>query len=363
MAFVSAKPHALCSPKRKRSTDRLRPTCTGTSPTRQVNFFLDTPLHRSDPAHLPSNLTTLLSTGLHINRFLLLWRERPIVNSADSQPVFWHPSELSAKLSQLPSDSIYVPLSHTPSPNATQYFAVDVSNAEAPPTGSGQHVAPLRTLLPLLSEQDATLIAHAKSLLSWHANAQFCPRCGSKTHTIKANTARACGNQQCQTRNIYPRIMPSILALVIHRKSQKLLLGRKASWQKGRYSLLAGYAEIFESLEQTVVREVFEETKVDVHLPSVKYHSSQPWPSVNFASLMCGFVAYVEGDTLPDIHVDKTELEDAKWFEPEWLRENVSGAHFSIPGESSLASRMILEWLHCPTDPLFSAPPPLLDRL
>lgn len=143
--------------------------------------------------------------------------------------------------------------------------------------------------------------------------------------------------------------MPSVLALVLHKGGSQVLLGRKASWPPRRYSVLAGFAEIFESLEEAVAREVKEETGVAVERTSIQYHSSQPWPSAPHASLMSGFRAYVadEGDAV--ICVDKDELEDARWFEKTWLRDNLddgdgTGA-VTIPGPTSLARRLILEWL------------------
>lgn len=144
--------------------------------------------------------------------------------------------------------------------------------------------------------------------------------------------------------------MPSVLVLVLRDGGREVLLGRKASWPAKRYSLLAGFAEIFESLEQTVVREVFEETGVRVDESTIEYHSSQPWPSQPHASLMSGFKAHVTSAKDAQITVDRDELDDAKWFRKDWLLENLEadapdGAAISIPGRTSLARRLILEWL------------------
>ena len=144
--------------------------------------------------------------------------------------------------------------------------------------------------------------------------------------------------------------MPSVLVLVLRKGGREVLLGRQARWPEARYSVLAGFAEIFESLEQTVAREVREETGVVVDPLSVRYHSSQPWPSAPQASLMSGFRAYVTGDEQARVTVDQTELQDARWFKKEWLREQLvaepaGGAQISIPGHTSLARRLIMEWL------------------
>lgn len=145
--------------------------------------------------------------------------------------------------------------------------------------------------------------------------------------------------------------MPSVLVLVLRDGGREVLLGRKATWSAERYSVLAGFAEIFEGLEQTVAREVFEETGVVVDQSTIQYHSSQPWPSLPQASLMSGFRAYVTNARNAQITVDQNELEDARWFRKDWLLEHLEGnaaggPAISIPGHTSLSRRLIMEWLH-----------------
>ena len=107
-----------------------------------------------------------------------------------------------------------------------------------------------------------------------------------------------CGNDQ------YPRVDPAVIVAVSD--GQRLLLGRQASWPAQRYSVVAGFVEPGESLEQTVVREVFEETRVRVR--SCRYLGAQPWPFPG--ALMLGFIA----DAHPDEPQVDGELEDARWF-------------------------------------------------
>ena len=78
------------------------------------------------------------------------------------------------------------------------------------------------------------------------------------------------------------------------------------------YSTLAGFVEPGESLEDAVAREVREETEIEVG--AVHYHSSQPWPFP--ANIMLGFHAEA---TSSEITVDYGELEDARWFERDWI--------------------------------------------
>jgi len=112
------------------------------------------------------------------------------------------------------------------------------------------------------------------------------------------------------------------------------LLGRQKSWPKGRYSTLAGFAEPGESLEQTVVREVGEETGTRVTWS--RYISSQAWPFP--ASLMLGFHA---GATRGPVHLDG-ELEDARWFS---LQQLQSEAALLLPPTFTIARRLIEAWM------------------
>jgi NAD+ diphosphatase len=103
----------------------------------------------------------------------------------------------------------------------------------------------------------------------------------------------------------FPHIHPCAIVLV--RKGNELLLTRKAEWPAGRYSLVAGFLDFGESLEECAIREVREETGIMIE--NVRYVGSQNWPFP--AQLMAGFVADCAGG---EITVDTNELEDARWF-------------------------------------------------
>jgi len=138
-------------------------------------------------------------------------------------------------------------------------------------------------------------------------------------------TDSACGLEQ------FPRIDPAIIVLISD--GERVLLGRQASWPAGRYSTIAGFVEIGESLEDAVVREVLEETGVRVD--QISYHSSQPWPFP--ASLMLGFTAHALST---DVHRKDKELEDARWFS----REDIRARHFLLPTGLSISYRLIEHW-------------------
>ncbi|KAI0560180.1 NADH pyrophosphatase [Gracilaria domingensis] len=312
------------------------------------NFFLNTELQRPDFRGFSCDFGTLMRSVDESYLFLPVWNDRVIIE--DHRAVLWTASQLHdfvLKTNNYSEEArpLLVHLCRVNEP-LTQYIAVDASLAESPPLMEGQRAFPIRRALSFVSETDATVLAHAKSLIDWHASAKFCSRCGSVTALTHGGNARFCRNSECSTRNIYPRVMPSVITLVVRTDTNEILLGRKASWPKNRYSLIAGYAEIFESLEQTVVREVREETGVIVDEKSVEYHSSQPWPSLPHASLMAAFRAYVHEEQHAHIAVDTNELEDARWFDRHTLKELLDAdGGITIPGHTSVARRLISDWL------------------
>jgi len=126
---------------------------------------------------------------------------------------------------------------------------------------------------------------------------------------------------------------PAIIVLV--ENGDRCLLGRQRNWPEGRYSTIAGFVEPGESLEDSVRREVYEETNIRVG--QVTYHSSQPWPFPS--ALMLGFTAEA---TSSDIALNDSELEDARWFTREQLRSEFPKLPFRI----SIARRLVDNWLN-----------------
>lgn len=123
-------------------------------------------------------------------------------------------------------------------------------------------------------------------------------------------------------------------------------MGRKAVWPEGRYSLLAGFAEMAESLEECCVREVYEESGIRIQKDTIQFASSQPWPFPR--SLMIAFEAKAEAGPdggLPPIDFDKEEMDDVQWFPRSVVREELKltegssngSARLNIPGTSLLS--------------------------
>ncbi|MEV4418920.1 NAD(+) diphosphatase [Patulibacter sp. NPDC049589] len=203
----------------------------------------------------------------------------------------------------------------------------------------------LRNAAQTLSQAEGGLVAYAGALLNWHRATGFCGVCGGATTAGEAGMTRICG--VCGTHH-HPRTDPVVIMLVVDDPGDRVLLGRQAAWPARRYSTLAGFVSPGESLEEAVVREVLEEAGVVVGPPV--YRSSQPWPFP--CSLMLGFhVPFLEGT----IGGTDDELEDARWFSRDEVREAAvgddswdeppAGEGLLLPPRSAIARRLIDEWV------------------
>lgn len=173
----------------------------------------------------------------------------------------------------------------------------------------------------ILCPEDLAAYGMARSLVDWHARHRFCAVCGERTAPAKGGWQRSC--TACAAQH-FPRVDPVTIMLVEH--DGKLLLGRQPRFGPRRYSLLAGFVEPGESIEEAVAREVLEEAGVVAH--SVTYVASQPWPFPS--QLMIGCYGLADN---PAITIDTTELEDARWF----TRSQVAEAMASGPDDESTA--------------------------
>ena len=241
---------------------------------------------------------------------------------------------LGAEIADDPGAAIFLGLD----PGGTAWFALE---AEAVQVDAPERVD-VRTAAGTWSAFHAGVFAQARALLHWRHSHRHCGLCGGQLGFERGGWLGRCS--QCK-REHYPRTDPAIIAAVTD--GERLLLGRPASWIPRRYSLVAGFVEPGETLEQTVAREVLEETQVRVR--ACRYMGSQPWPFPG--QLMLGYMALAHPDE-PRVF---DELEDARWFTPDEVRQALArdveddGTGPTLPPAVSIARWLIEHWLDAVT--------------
>ena len=157
-------------------------------------------------------------------------------------------------------------------------------------------------------------------LMTWYDTNRYCGRCRTKTELKKNERAIICPN--CGN-IVYPKVSPAIIVTIT--SGDKILLARNTRFKNNYYSVLAGYVDIGESLEQTVVREVKEEAGIEIR--NLRYYKSQPWPFSG--SLMVGYFA--EADDSQPLKIDPVEISEAGWYKRGNLPDHPT--NISIAGE------------------------------
>ena len=185
-------------------------------------------------------------------------------------------------------------------------------------------MCPLRQSFYKLSNAQYLMAGKCYELLYWDQNTKYCGVCGApmKMHTEISKRCTECGKE------IWPQLATAVIVL-IHRGDEVLLV-RARNFRGDFYGLVAGFVETGETLEEAVVREVHEETGIEI--TNIRYFASQPWPYPS--GLMVGFHAdYVAGE----IHLQRSELSSGGWFRKDNLPH--------IPEKLSIARRLIDSWL------------------
>ncbi len=192
----------------------------------------------------------------------------------------------------------------------------------------------LRTLGDYLSQLEMGLAIHSQAIANWHHTHQFCARCGAPTASANGGSLRKCSSDGSEH---YPRTDGAVIVLVKD-TDDRVLLGRQKIWPEKRFSCFAGFVEPGETFEQTVLREVFEESAI--RLDSITYLGSQPWPFP--ASIMISFEALA---TNPEsAKADGEEIEEIRWFTRDQMREAISDKSLTLPPSMSVARKMIEFW-------------------
>lgn len=204
-------------------------------------------------------------------------------------------------------------------------FAAEITDEVAPPPGMA--FVGFRGLPDKLDAIRVGMAARALELLEWDRSNRFCGACGAPTRRLSDSIVRHCSNDACH-REHYPRVSPVVIVAV--ERGPEILLGRSPHFPAGLFSVLAGFVDAGEAVEQAIHREIFEETRLTVR--NLRYFASQPWPFPH--SLMLGYHADYEGG---DIVCAPGEIEEARFYHVDRLPER-------IPGSGTIAHWLIADF-------------------
>jgi NAD+ diphosphatase len=197
-------------------------------------------------------------------------------------------------------------------------FATRVDNAADP---AGAAFKGLRPMFVALGDELFHLAGTAKQIATWDRDHQYCGKCGTKTRTKadeRAKQCPACGHLD------FPRLSPAIIVAVT--RGDRLLMAHSDRFPPGLFSIIAGFVEPGETLEECVEREVREETGIQV--TAIRYFGSQSWSFPH--SLMLGFTAEHESG---EITIDGHEVKEAAWFRADAMPR--------VPDRASISRRLI----------------------
>jgi len=264
-------------------------------------------------------------------RLVPLWRSRSLLERNDDGTIAIYLSP-----SQLAEPDRIQPPTLLGNDGEREYFVVSVTDSQKDSILEQfpkARFADLRRASIYMAAKHAGILAYAKAMHYWQHRHAFCGVCGNPNLLRSAGHRMVCSNEEC-SRESFPRIDPAIIVLVTNKDA--CLLGRNAKWPPKQFSTLAGFVEPGESLEDAVVREVFEE--VQVQLQDIRYVSSQPWPFP--ASAMCGFYA----EAIDRSCGTSDEVEEAQWFTVNSLTQAVLKDEIRLSPPVSIAFRLLADW-------------------
>jgi len=215
-------------------------------------------------------------------------------------------------------------------PLRTQYLGIlderPCYSAELPPdvkAPPGMKLVDLRRLYGLLDEDFFWIAGRAVQIVEWDRTHQFCSACATPLETETRERVKVCPSCGYSS---YPRLAPAVIVAIT--RGDRLLLARSNRHPPGRFSVLAGFVEPGETLEECLMREVKEEVGIDVK--NIRYFGSQPWPFPH--SLMIAFTCeYAAGDLV----LEEQEIAEADWFTADNLPR--------VPPKISI-SRALIDW-------------------
>ena len=298
--------------------------------------FVSHPIDRA--AHLRTNAEKLFALeGDRKARAYVMHRDSILMTQGADGPRALLTLDEARKLGANPG-TIFLGLD-----NGAPVFGMGISSAAAEDLMGRKDVAVenLRAVAAsgAVQPRELSTIAMAKSLVGWHQRHGFCANCGTRTSMSQGGWRRDCPS--CKSEH-FPRTDPVVIMLVT--SGDKCLMGRQSQFPPTMWSCLAGFVDAAETIEQAVQREILEES--GIHCTDVRYYMTQPWPYPS--SLMIGCTARA---TTTDITVDRTELEDARWFTRDEAAAMLSKQHpqgLTGPHPVAIAHHLLANWLAQP---------------
>ena len=299
----------------------------------RINFYANIHLDRAGNQRVDSDWVSARLRAPE-SRILPVWRSQNLISPGDQVTMVELEITHLDILTNGQNEPILLGLV-----DEVAYFAIDVSHVDDPIAhdvlGQQGEFADLRQVGPVMAREEGNLLAYARGINYWHQRHQFCSVCGAPTRSEAAGHQRRCTNEACNATH-FPRTDTACIMLVYH--GDRIILGRAERFPPRMQSVLAGFLEPGESLEDCVTREIYEE--VGVRVTDVSYQSSQPWPFP--ASLMVGFRARAL-DTELDPH--PSELVSAGWHSRDELKALTPESALQLPRPDSIARRLIEDWL------------------
>lgn len=286
--------------------------------------FTRQPLDRAD--RLREDADAIASLWPHA-RVLVLDEHGCAFADDHGQPLLLRGAEIGAA----PANAIFLGVDE-----ATGWFCVTAANVG---TSAPQRLD-LRQAAASWDALPSTAFAYARGIWYWHTRTRYCGVCGGGIEFRRAGFVAHCPH--CGSEH-YPRVDPAVIVAVTD--GEQLLLGRQPGWAAQRYSVIAGFVEPGESLEQAVAREVLEETQIRVD--DCRYLGSQPWPFPS--AMMLGFLAQASPGQIPQVN---GELDDARWLSRQQVAAAIAaedtdaGSDIRLPPAISIARALIEYWYH-----------------
>ncbi len=276
------------------------------------------PLNRADNLRGDAEALTALKTRPDA-KLLALWSGKPLIDLTPDAPT---PARLGWRPMRPATDeTIFLGFDGAAPCFAETVTALAEDEAAALAlVGSAEatRFIDLRTIAKDLASAEAAIVAEAKSLTDWRSAHRFCAKCGAPTAMAQGGWRADCA--ECGAKH-FPRTDPVVIMLMTRRGPDgldRVVLGRQAVWPQGMYSLLAGYVEPGETIEEAARREAEEES--GVACGEVVYLASQPWPFPS--TLMLGVWTEALSD---DLQPDLDELEDCRWATRAEMRTVLAG--------------------------------------